>query len=228
MLRAHHKTANGSFRLHKYERSVMNSDNKKSQSKSRHITAALGKAFVALAILGTLLPLPMSALLPLPANHAGLKGNGPSAPGFIVASGSFIDCSFNSVFKQVGPNIIITGDLTQTMYGTLDGCWTGSERDVVYQDGSATFHGSGIFTGVVEGQSGTIVMTYEGTYNPQTNLATAQWVLAQGTAGLAKLHGQGTWSGSAIEPVETPCTGDPAGCEGMFEATYGGTLHFTP
>ena len=200
----------------------MNSDNKESRSNSGHTTGALCQAFVALAIL--------AALLPLPASQAGeSRGNGPSAPGFIAASGSFIDCSFNSVVKQVGPNLIVTGDLTQTMYGTLDGCWTGSERDVVFlRTGAATFHGSGTFDGTVEGRSGTIVMSYEGTYDPQTNVATAHWVLAQGTDGLANLHGQGSWSGTFIEPVETPCTGDPSGCEGMFGATYGGTLNFAP
>jgi Protein of unknown function (DUF3224) len=176
-----------------------------------------------------LLPLPVSAVLPLPPNQAGLRGNGPDAPIFIAASGSFIDCSFNSVLRYVGPNLIVTGDLTQTMYGTLDGCWTGSERDVVsLRTGAATFHGRGTFDGTVEGRSGTIVMSYQGTYDPQTNVATASWVLAHGTDGLANLHGQGTWSGTFIDPLETPCTGDPSGCEGMFGATYGGTLHFTP
>jgi Protein of unknown function (DUF3224) len=208
----------------------MNSDNKKSRSNSRRATGASGKAFVALAILAVaLLPSPVSALLPLPARQAGLKAGRPDAPIFIAASGSFIDCSFNSVVKQVGPNLIVTGDLTQTMYGTLDGCWTGSERDVVFlRTGAATFHGSGTFDGTVEGRSGTIVMSYEGTYDPQTNVATAHWVLAQGTDGLANLHGQGSWSGTFIDPVETPCTGDPSGCEGMFGATYGGTLNFAP
>jgi hypothetical protein len=149
------------------------------------------------------------------------------AAGFIEASGSFIDCSFNYVIRQAGRNLIATGDLTETLYGTLDGCWTGSERDVVFQNGSATFNGTGTFEGVVAGQYGTIVMTYQGIYDPQTNLATAHWVLARGTAGLANLHGEGTWSGTGIDPTSTPCT-DPSPCEGYFQATYSGTLHFTP
>src|SRR5947208_104815 len=43
-----------------YERSVMNCDNKKSRSKSRHLTAALGKSFVAIAILAAIFPSPRS------------------------------------------------------------------------------------------------------------------------------------------------------------------------
>lgn len=208
----------------------MNSNNnKEGRSTSRRTTGALGKTFVALAILAAaLLPLPMSAVLPLPPNQAGLRGNGPDAPIFIAASGSFIDCSFNSVLRFVGRNLVVTADLTQTMYGTMDGCWTGSERDVVFQNGAATCHGSGTFDGTVEGRSGTIVMSYQGSYDPQTNVATASLIFARGTGGLANLHGQSTWSGTFTDPLETPCTGDPSGCEGMFGAMYGGTLHFAP
>ena len=205
----------------------MNTNKTENRSNLRRITGAACKASVALAILATLLPLPASALLPSPANQTGLNGSGRNGAEFIEASGSFIDCSWNYVFRQAGPNIIVTGDLAQTNYGTLDGCWTGSERDVVFQNGSATFHGSGIFEGTVEGQSGTIVMSYEGIYDVQANVATAHWVLARGTDGLRNLHGEGTWSGTGIDPTSTPCT-DPNPCEGYFQATYSGTLHFAP
>jgi hypothetical protein len=190
-----------------YERSVINCDNKKSRSKSRHLTAALGIAFVALAIL--------AALLPLPASQAGeSRGNGPSAPGFIAASGPWVDCNVVTDFKQVGRNLIITVDITETFSGTLDGCYTGTERDVVYRNGSATFHGSGIFTGVVNGQSGTMVMIYEGTANAQ-GVASANWVLEQGTGGLTNLHGQGTFEGTLVALQTSPCTPpDPTVCDG--------------
>src|SRR5947209_17653330 len=107
----------------------MNSDNKESRSNSGHTTGALCNAFAALAFL--------AALLPLPASHAGeSRGNGPSAPGFIAASGPWVDCNIVTDFKQVGPNLIITVDITETFSGTLDGCYTGTERDVVYRNGS--------------------------------------------------------------------------------------------
>ncbi len=205
-----------------YERSVMNCDNKKSRSKSRHLTAALGKAFVALAIL--------AVFLPLPGSQAGeSRGTGSSAPGFIAASGPWVDCNIVTDFKQVGRNLIITVDITETFSGTLDGCYTGTERDVVYRNGSATFHGNGIFTGVVNGQSGTMVMIYEGTANAQ-GVASANWVLEQGTGGLTNLHGQGTFEGTLVALQTSPCTPpDPTVCDGgMFGGTYGGNLHFTP
>src|SRR5207245_7001104 len=115
-----------------YEGSVMNSDNKESRSNSGHTTGALCQAFVALAIL--------AALLPLPASEAGeLRANGPSAQGFIAASGPWVDCNIVTDFKQVGPNLIITVDITETSSGTLDGCYTGPARSVVYEHGSASF-----------------------------------------------------------------------------------------
>ena len=200
----------------------MNSDNKESRLNSGHTTGALCQAFVALAIL--------AALLPLPASEAGeLRANGPSAQGFIAASGPWVDCNIVTDFKQVGPNLIITVDITETFSGTLDGCYTGTERDVVYKNGSATFHGSGTFTGVVNGQSGTMVMTYEGTVTSQ-GVASANWVLEQGTGGLTNLHGQGTFEGTLVALQTSRCTPpDPTVCDGgMFGGTYSGTLHFAP
>ncbi|PYK13858.1 MAG: hypothetical protein DME65_00580 [Verrucomicrobia bacterium] len=197
-----------------YERSVMNHDNKKSRSNSGRITAALGKAFVALATL--------AVFVPLSGSQAGeSRENGPSAPAFIVASGPWVDCNVVTDLKQVGRNLVITVDITETFSGTLDGCYTGTERDVVYRNGSATFHGSGIFTGVVNGQSGTMVMIYEGTANAQ-GVASASWVLEQGTGGLTNLHGKGTFEGTLVALQTSPCTPpDPTVCDGGM---FGGTV----
>src|SRR5437773_12439864 len=154
----------------------MNSDNKESRSNSGHTTGALCQAFVALAIL--------AALLPLPASQAGeSRGNGPSAPGFIAASGPWVDCNIVTDFKHVGPNLIITVDITETFSGTLDGCYAGTERDVVYKNGSATFHGSGIFTGLVTAQSGTMPKLDEVSANAQAQ-SSSNWTLEQGTGAL--------------------------------------------
>ena len=97
------------------------------------------------------------------------------------------------------------------------------------ENGSATFHGSGIFTGVVNGQSGTMVMIYEGTANAR-GVASANWVLEQGTGGLTNLHGQGTFEGTLVALQTSPCTPpDRTVCDGgMFGGTYSGILHFTP
>jgi Protein of unknown function (DUF3224) len=205
----------------------MNTLIKEKRSNFRLKTGALWKAFLALAILAVLLPLPASGILPLAANQDGkLKGKEPSAPGFIDVSGSFIDCSFNGRGPgRINPKkLIFTGDLTQTFYGTMDGCLENTETDFVYKDGSGTFIGSGTFTGVINGRSGTMVFSYSGIFIAGEPDARAQWTLDKGTGGLANLHGEGTWIGAFIDPVETECTGDPTHCEAMFEGTYFGYL----
>src|SRR5205823_13560447 len=175
----------------------MNSDNKESRSNSGHTTGALCQAFVVLAIL--------AALLPLPASQAGeSRGNGPSDPGFSAASGPWVDCNIVTNFKQVGPNLIITVDITETFSGTLDGCYTETERDVVYKNGSATFHGSGTFTGVVNAESGTMVMTCEGTATSQGE-ASARRDLEQGTGGPTTVHGRRTAEGTIVALQRSRC-----------------------
>lgn len=154
-------------------------------------------------------------------------GNGQSDRGSMAASGHWIDCNIVTDFKQVGPNQIITVNISETFYGTLEGCYAGTERDVVYKNGSATFHGRGIFTGVVNGQSGTMVMTYEGTVNTQ-GVGSAHWVLGRGTGGLGNLHGQGTFDGILVALQTSRCTpADPTVCDGgMYGGSYSGNLHF--
>src|SRR5437016_569152 len=91
------------------------------RDQSCRASGSFCQVFVVLAIL--------AALLPLPASQAGeSRGNGPSAPGFIAASGPWVDCNIVTDFKQVGPNLIIAVDITETFSGTLDGCYTGTER----------------------------------------------------------------------------------------------------
>jgi Protein of unknown function (DUF3224) len=203
----------------------MNPNYKESSSNSRRLRGALGKACVALAILVALHPWPAAAILPLRPNEAGQKEDGQSAPGFINVSGSFIDCSFNGRGRRINPKkAMFTGDLTQTFYGTMDGCLENTETDFLYRDGSGTFYGSGTFTGVINGRSGTMVFSYSGVFIGGEPDARAQWTLDKGTGGLANLYGEGTWIGAFIDPVETACTGDPTHCEAMFEGTYFGYL----
>lgn len=67
----------------------------------------------------------------------------------------------------------------------------GTERDVVYADGSATFHGSGMFTGNVAGRSGTATYSYEGI--APAGQARATWVLVGLTGSLASVKGHATF-----------------------------------
>src|SRR5262245_53488597 len=80
----------------------------------------------------------------------------------IAASGSWDDCNFAPVVRAGGPNLTVTVGITESLSGTIAGTYAGTERDQVYADGSATFHGSGVFTGSVNGRSGTADYSYQG------------------------------------------------------------------
>src|SRR5438093_2412690 len=104
-----------------------------------------------------------------------VSGHAYASPPF-SASGTWDDCNVVTSVKSAGPNLIITIDITETFQGTLDGTYVGTERDVIFADGSATFTGSGLFTGNVTGASGTIHMSYNGRAEPSSQ-ATANWVV---------------------------------------------------
>jgi hypothetical protein len=146
--------------------------------------------------------------LPSSAQRAGLE----------TANGSWDDCNIVTEFREVGPNLILTVVITENFTGTFDGSYKGLERDVIYADGTATFHGSGTFSGTVSGRSGTVEMSYEGTAFTPT--ATATWVVDQGTADLAALRGHGTFQGHETGPVW--------GCDDTFAGIYTGQIEFVP
>src|SRR5207248_9242233 len=106
------------------------------------IKQQLRTGFFALAIVGALLTLPKAQAQPIP------------------ASGSTIDCEPVISVRTVGQNTIITLEITVCFHGTFEGTWVGIERDRFHADGTGTVHGSGIFSGTVNGRSGTMVFSY--------------------------------------------------------------------
>ena len=135
-----------------------------------------------------------------------------------TANGNWDDCNVIIDVSEAGPNLILTVLITETFTGTFNGSYEGLERDVIYADGTATFHGSGTFTGTVSGRSGTAVMSYEGTAFTLT--ATANWVVEQGTGDLSTLRGRGTFQGHETGPIQA--------CDDTFAGTYTGQIQFAP
>ena len=87
---------------------------------------------------------------------------------------------------------------TATFTGLLSGTYAGTERDVVDANGTATFHGSGTFTGSFAGRSGTATYRYEGVYPlsgvvPTSGPGSAKWVLLGATGGLESVQASGTF-----------------------------------
>ncbi len=169
------------------------------------IKQQLRRGFFALAIVGALLTLPKAQAQPIP------------------ASGSTTDCEH-----------IISVRTAACFHGTFDGTWVGTERDVFRADGTGTVQGSGVFSGTVNGRSGTMVFSYQ--VSISRNGEVTHWVVDQGTGGLAGLHGQGTdqevsengpgCPGSGFDCTDCPpATGT---CDDSFNLNYTGQIDFAP
>jgi hypothetical protein len=181
------------------------------------IKQQLRRGFFALAIVGALLTLPKAQAQPIPA---------------IFHS---TDCEHVISVQTVGRNTIITLEETICSHGTFEGGGVAIERDVIHPNGTVSIQASGVFSGTVNGRSGTCVLSSQVALTPNGDVT--HWVVDQGTGGLAGLHGQGTNQGDAIEhgpgcPVRgfdcsvcPPATGT---CDDSFDLTFIGQIDFAP
>src|SRR3989475_5646686 len=181
------------------------------------IKQQLRRGFFALAIVGALLTLPKAQAQPIP------------------ASGSTTDCEHVINVRTAGPTTIITSSITTCFHGTFEGTWVGTERDVIHPNGTVTIQASGVFSGTVNGRSGTCVLSLAA--NLTLNGDVTHWVVDQGTGDLAGLHGQGTNPVDAIEngpgcPVSgfncTACPPATGTCDDSFTLDFTGQIDFAP
>jgi hypothetical protein len=153
----------------------------------------------------------VGALLTLPSAEAG----GPPLP----ASGEFFPCfNFAGPPRQVGDNFIITFNVSGPATGTFTGSSVGTELDVVHPDGSINLHGTLLFTGSVNGRSGTLTLSYEGIGNAVTGHETLRFVGREGTRDLAGIYANVTAEGDVGAP-------EP-GCYASGAGTYNGHIVF--
>jgi hypothetical protein len=137
-------------------------------------------------------------------------------------SGTWDDCNVLISVSEPGPNLIVTVGITESYHGMLEGTYAGTERDVVYANGTATFHGSGSFIGTVAGLTGTGHLSYEGAVGtsgvmPATGPHSGKWVLTGETGGLASVIARGTW-GAEFLGVSDACDA------GLYGGTYSGQV----
>jgi hypothetical protein len=164
----------------------------------------LRTSFCALAIVGASLTLPSA-------------GAGTPVP----ASGEFFPCfNYAGPPRQVGENLIITFNISnwRTSTGTLIGSAEGTELDVVHRDGSITLHGTALFTGSVNGRSGTLLFSYNGIGNAVTGHETVHFVGSRGTGDLAGVYAEIMAEGDVGAP-------NP-GCDLSGAGTYTGHVVF--
>ena len=155
------------------------------------------------------------------AAHAG-KPKG--SPGNAVAvHGEWTDCNTMTESRPDGDNQVIMVAITEKFTGTLNGTYEGTERNVAHKDGSAIFNGSGVFTGEVNGRSGTAIMTYSGTVDVK-GFGIAHWVLDHGTDELAGVDGLGTFTSKQMQSPPAGCTDTKT--QSAFTGTYTGTVQF--
>ena len=172
-------------------------------------------SFFALAILGIPLAFTSSA-----ADRPGRAADTPEP-----ASGQFFPCfNYAGPPRQVGENLIVTFNISnwRTSTGTLIGSAEGTELDVVHRDGSITLHGTFLFTGSVNGRSGTMVFSYEDIGNAVTGHETLRFVGRQRTGDLAGTYANLTAEGDVVPP-------DPnSGCDLQGSGSYSGQVLFAP
>jgi hypothetical protein len=138
----------------------------------------------------------------------------------VADSGTWDDCNTLISVAEAGPNLIVTVGIVENYHGILEGTYVGTERDVVYANGSATLHGSGTFSGTVAGMTGTGRLSYEakvGTSGvlPATGPGSGKWVLEGATGGLASVVASGTW-GAQFLGVSDACDA------GLYGGDYSG------
>ena len=176
----------------------------------------LRRAFFALAVVGALLTLPNVQAQPVPATF------------------DSTDCEHVISVRTVGPNTIITSSITACFHGTFVGTLVGTERDVIHPNGTLTGQASGVFSGTVNGRSGTCVTSTA--VSLTRNGDVTHWVVDQGTGDLAGLHGQGTTqevseNGPGCPVSGFDCTDCPPAtgtCDDSFVLNYTGQIQFAP
>lgn len=92
----------------------------------------------------------------------------------------------------------------------------------MYANGTATFHGSGTFSGTVAGLTGTGRLSYEGAVPtsgvmPATGPGSGKWVLVGSTGGLASAVARGNWGAQFLD-VSAACDA------GIYGGTYSGQV----
>ena len=115
------------------------------------------------------------------------------------ATGSFTATVTVTSIRQADGNTIITAIETQTLSGFLTGTRIANGVEIVHADGTFDAHDTGIFTGTVNGMSGTAVITGSSTGTGATG--SGHFIVELGTAGLTGVHAQGTFQPTVTGPT---------------------------
>ena len=115
------------------------------------------------------------------------------------ASGSFAATISPFEVRSAGGNTFIGFTFVENFTGTMSGTRVGSGRLAIHPDGSINVRVSGVLTGSIASASGTVLLDASGTGTLAS--ITLNWVVTDGTGGLAGVHAEGTATGGATGPV---------------------------
>ena len=104
--------------------------------------------------------------------------------------------------QQDGSNQILHVTEHWVNYGDVAGAFTADEIVTTHPDKTVSFAGKDTCTCIVAGKSGTLIWSFSGTQSADGNYQ-GQFFNLQGTGDLAKLHGQGTFSGQGNHETYT-------------------------
>lgn len=140
----------------------------------------------------------------------------PSLPVFatsaVNATGTITVVSFTPTgAKTAGRYTILTGTFIHSYAGNFVGTDVAPVTIIVHPSGAFDFYLLSMFTGAVNGKSGTMTILFVGKAEGFGMAAKGLWIILSGTGDLANLHGQGRFEGIA-------------GAGG----TYTGRIHFGP
>jgi hypothetical protein len=128
-----------------------------------------------------------------------------------TAGGAFDSTVGVTRVEHSGGNTILYGPEVQHLTGALDGIRVATGVMIVHADGSFEARDEGVFTGTVDGRSGTVEI--DGVSKGIGNSGTGRLVFRHGTDSLSGLHGEGVFAPTFTSP--TTATG-----------TYSAALHF--
>ena len=123
---------------------------------------------------------------------------GATAPTEYIAT--YTVSTTDTSVRQAGGNTIVEQSGSAVLTGDIVGSATQTDRLVVHADDSVNLQGRFTCTCTVAGRSGTVTVRFTGTA-PAGGVIEGHDVVVSGTGGLASLHGQGTFHGTATPGV---------------------------
>jgi hypothetical protein len=129
-----------------------------------------------------------------------------------AASGTFAAVISPIAVREADGNTFIDFVFVEHFTGTMSGERVGAGRLALHPDGSINVRVSGVLTGSIAGESGTVLLDASG----RGTLAsiTLDWVVTHGAGDLAGVHAEGTAAGAATGPAS-------------FAGTYSGVVTAT-